>query len=424
MFVVPPKDIEYQLSHNACVAVYSVTLFPKSWVSGLLQKPTVPPGCIALPRWLRRSLFLSDDLIGHRLTLNYVQVHELPVANSITLRCVSKDPPTLPDFCGRDADMSLSLSTQHVILQEHMQTRNLKALTVGLRFSVFYCSKNDGGCWDLEVCSIKARFNRCGDRPIDEENFLPAGLSGCVFSNCENSGTNSYAYELLPDESVSSSPVRTHSPCRDLNSGDTYDFERRYPPILLSDAPDSVSPLSPSLVQDFQNAFGSSPEAAAFAPGCLEFLGNHLDYNGGPVHGVAINKGVTACVALERHSLQAPRIRVRNSHPAHLIGDGAEDGAEVSVFFNDLHVQADSESRTIPEWAIHTVHFCNRFDCHSFSIWFVSWLTGRNPSYHAESRHADAAWLHNLSAFHSRRGCRFQVCANFQYMSVQILQLS
>ena len=31
---------------------------------------------------------------------------------------------------------------------------------------------------------------------------------------------------------------------------------------------------------------------AAFAPGRIEFLGNHLDYNGGIVLGTAINAGI------------------------------------------------------------------------------------------------------------------------------------
>ena len=33
---------------------------------------------------------------------------------------------------------------------------------------------------------------------------------------------------------------------------------------------------------------------AAFAPGRIEFLGNHLDYNGGLVLGAAIDSGIYA----------------------------------------------------------------------------------------------------------------------------------
>ncbi len=197
---------------------------------------SVPSGCIALPRWLRKSFFLSDDLIGHRLTLSYVQVHKLPVASSIVLRCVAKDPSTLPDFVGSASSAASplpSLSSPIVILQEHMQSRHFKALTVGLRFSVFYCSKNNGGCWDFEVCSIKARCNTFDLLPTDEESFLPQGSSGCVFSNCENTAVHAADYELLPDLPVFTSPVRPQLWRDDLKPGDTYDFQRHWPPLVF-----------------------------------------------------------------------------------------------------------------------------------------------------------------------------------------------
>jgi hypothetical protein len=208
---------------------------------------SVPSGCIALPRWLRKSLFLSDDLLGHRLTLNFVQVHQLPVAKSITLRCIARDPTTLPHFSGSSSSsvsLSLSLSNPIVILQEYMQSRNFKSLTVGLRFSLFHCRKNDGGCWDLEVCSIKARRNKCGCLPIDEESCLPAGSSCCVFSNCENTAVHVADYELLPDASVSNVPVSPQFPCDDLKPGDSLDFQRLLPPLVFSAIQAGVSPLS------------------------------------------------------------------------------------------------------------------------------------------------------------------------------------
>lgn len=48
----------------------------------------------------------------------------------------------------------------------------------------------------------------------------------------------------------------------------------------------------------FQEQFGRAPEVVARAPGRLEFIGNHLDYNGGPVLGAAIDRGVRVAVAL------------------------------------------------------------------------------------------------------------------------------
>ena len=41
----------------------------------------------------------------------------------------------------------------------------------------------------------------------------------------------------------------------------------------------------------YEEQFGKSPEAAAYAPGRVEILGNHTDYNGGYVMAAAIDKG-------------------------------------------------------------------------------------------------------------------------------------
>jgi galactokinase len=47
-----------------------------------------------------------------------------------------------------------------------------------------------------------------------------------------------------------------------------------------------------SLVQQFRAAFGAEPEIIARAPGRIEFVGNHTDYNGGPVLGAAIDRSI------------------------------------------------------------------------------------------------------------------------------------
>ncbi|MDR1497850.1 MAG: galactokinase [Puniceicoccales bacterium] len=46
----------------------------------------------------------------------------------------------------------------------------------------------------------------------------------------------------------------------------------------------------------FFSQFNSVPAFSARAPGRIEFIGNHLDYNGGPVLGAAINRYVTVAV--------------------------------------------------------------------------------------------------------------------------------
>jgi galactokinase len=51
------------------------------------------------------------------------------------------------------------------------------------------------------------------------------------------------------------------------------------------------------LTSVFQNVFGRAPEFLARAPGRIEFIGNHTDYNGGTVLGAAIDRGVAVGVA-------------------------------------------------------------------------------------------------------------------------------
>lgn len=47
----------------------------------------------------------------------------------------------------------------------------------------------------------------------------------------------------------------------------------------------------------FAQVFGKEPLVCARAPGRIEFIGNHTDYNGGLVMGVAVDKGVTVSLA-------------------------------------------------------------------------------------------------------------------------------
>ena len=43
----------------------------------------------------------------------------------------------------------------------------------------------------------------------------------------------------------------------------------------------------------FFDSFGVPAKSMAFAPGRIEFIGNHTDYNGGLVMGAAVPEGVT-----------------------------------------------------------------------------------------------------------------------------------
>ncbi len=50
--------------------------------------------------------------------------------------------------------------------------------------------------------------------------------------------------------------------------------------------------MKDQLLSQFQAAFGSAPDYIARAPGRIEFIGNHTDYNGGTVLGASIDRGV------------------------------------------------------------------------------------------------------------------------------------
>ena len=63
-------------------------------------------------------------------------------------------------------------------------------------------------------------------------------------------------------------------------------------------------------MEAFGQKFGYAAAACAHAPGRLEFIGNHVDYNGGPVLGAAIDRGVQAAAA--RRSDR--RVRVVSEH--------------------------------------------------------------------------------------------------------------
>jgi galactokinase len=47
----------------------------------------------------------------------------------------------------------------------------------------------------------------------------------------------------------------------------------------------------------FNTVYGRSPSVITRAPGRIEFIGNHTDYNGGPVLGAAIDRGVWVALA-------------------------------------------------------------------------------------------------------------------------------
>ena len=58
-----------------------------------------------------------------------------------------------------------------------------------------------------------------------------------------------------------------------------------------------VTPLQKALLGEFAKVFGREPQWIARAPGRVEFIGNHTDYNGGTVLGAALDRAIWVAVA-------------------------------------------------------------------------------------------------------------------------------
>ena len=83
--------------------------------------------------------------------------------------------------------------------------------------------------------------------------------------------------------------------------------------------------MKQSLTTSFVRLFGRLPEVISQAPGRIEFIGNHTDYNGGVVMGVALDKVVM--VALAKRTDRK------------LIFASAKSGEKIAVELDDLKKQ-------------------------------------------------------------------------------------
>ena len=77
---------------------------------------------------------------------------------------------------------------------------------------------------------------------------------------------------------------------------------------------------------EFRDAFGRAPEVVARAPGRVEFIGNHTDYNGGTVLGGSIDRSVRVALALRTDGLR----RFRSDRSDQFVELRAADGGKVS----------------------------------------------------------------------------------------------
>ncbi|MEO0509877.1 MAG: galactokinase [Verrucomicrobiota bacterium] len=79
--------------------------------------------------------------------------------------------------------------------------------------------------------------------------------------------------------------------------------------------------MNKQLSSVFESTFGVQAQQLAFAPGRIEFIGNHTDYNGGLVMGAAVTEGITVAVAK------------REDREIHLV---SSQGGEVKLLLDNL----------------------------------------------------------------------------------------
>ncbi|GAB1490206.1 galactokinase [Opitutaceae bacterium] len=101
-------------------------------------------------------------------------------------------------------------------------------------------------------------------------------------------------------------------------------------PAGFSGGPPPAAPLQTQLTAAFQAAFGRAPTVITAAPGRIEVIGNHTDYNGGPVLGAAVDRRVWVAVAPRtdgvRQFLRAPEgglVTLAADEPVRQTGDAA-----------------------------------------------------------------------------------------------------
>jgi galactokinase len=94
------------------------------------------------------------------------------------------------------------------------------------------------------------------------------------------------------------------------------------------------TPNSPALTALFQQTFGRAPAVIARAPGRVEFIGNHTDYNGGAVLGAAIDRSVWVAAgpsaAGPSTGLGANRLRLASANGPAVLELPADPGTRIT----------------------------------------------------------------------------------------------
>lgn len=82
--------------------------------------------------------------------------------------------------------------------------------------------------------------------------------------------------------------------------------------------------MKSELLEKFRTRFGRAPEVVTRAPGRIEFIGNHTDYNGGTVLGAAIDRSVWVALARRPDG----RRRLATDHREGVVETSAANGGK------------------------------------------------------------------------------------------------
>lgn len=91
-------------------------------------------------------------------------------------------------------------------------------------------------------------------------------------------------------------------------------------------SPRVSSPTIQSITEHFRQTYGTLPAVIARAPGRVEFIGNHTDYNGGAVLGAAIDRYVWVAAAPNPQG----RLRLFSVGGKSVLGLPSDPGAKIS----------------------------------------------------------------------------------------------
>ena len=119
-----------------------------------------------------------------------------------------------------------------------------------------------------------------------------------------------------------------------------------------------VKPLRAQAIALYRDAFGNAPDAAASAPGCVDLIGGHTEYNGGPVLPIATRERTVVTVGRAEQGVlegvssaggRRERVDLREGRPAGWLAGVAGVLRELAVLGAVTHGARVAVASDIPD---------------------------------------------------------------------------